>query len=294
MEQSAPVIKGTIRTIQSKAEDFPEVLRHIPQPPSQLFIRGALPDDFLMRPRIAIVGSRKVTPYGQAITAQLAEELARAGVVVISGLAIGVDGIAHRAALGAGGLTIAVLAGGLDHVYPATHHQLAQQILDQGGALVSEYSEGAPTYKQNFIERNRLVSGLSQAVLITEATEKSGTLHTARFALEQGRDVLAVPGNINSPASIGTNNLIKSGATPIASINDVLHALSVRQMSPKLRIKGSTPEEQLLLDLLAAGENEGSILLARSNLAITQFNQTLTMLEITGKVRSLGANRWTL
>lgn len=149
MQQSALVITETIYTIQSKAADFPEVLRHIPQPPAQLCIKGTLPADLLEHPRVAIVGSRKVTPYGQIVTTRLAGELARAGVIIISGLAIGVDGFAHRAALEAGGITLAVLAGGLDHIHPATHYQLAQRILDQGGALVSEYSEGASTYKQN-------------------------------------------------------------------------------------------------------------------------------------------------
>lgn len=294
MQQSALVITGTIYTIQSKAANFPEVLRQIPQPPTRLHVKGTLPADFLARPRVAIVGTRKVTPYGQAVTIRLASELARAGVVIISGLAIGVDGLAHRAALEAGGMTLAVLAGGLDYIHPATHHQLAQQILDQGGALVSEYSQGAPTYKQNFIERNRLVSGLSQAILISEAAENSGTLHTARFALEQGREVLAVPGNITSPVSAGTNNLIKSGATPVTSSADVLHALGLEQTTVKLVAKGATPEEQILIDLLAGGENDGAALLAKANLEISRFNQTLTMLEITGKVRSLGANRWSL
>lgn len=294
MQQSALVITETIYTIQSKAADFPEVLRHIPQPPAQLCIKGTLPADLLEHPRVAIVGSRKVTPYGQVVTTRLAGELARAGVIIISGLAIGVDGFAHRAALEAGGITLAVLAGGLDHIHPATHYQLAQRILDQGGALVSEYSEGASTYKQNFIERNRLVAGLSHAILITEAAENSGTLHTARFALEQGREVLAVPGNITSPVSAGTNNLIKGGATPVTSPDDVFHALGLQQASTKSAPKGTTPEEQTLIDLLARGENEGPILLVKSKLEISCFNQTLTMLEITGKVRSLGANRWSL
>lgn len=249
----------------------------------------------MLRPRIAIVGSRKVTAYGKSVTAQLAGELARGGVVVVSGLALGIDGIAHRAALDAGGLTIAILAGGLDKIYPGTHYQLAQQIVAQGGALISEYPLGTPSLKYNFIERNRLVSGLSRAVLITEAAEKSGTLHTATFALEQGRDVLAVPGNITSPQSAGTNRLIKTGAMPVTCIEDVFRALDIRSQ-PKLRIRprGSNSEEQAIIDLLAQGEDDGAVLLEKTALEVVKFNQALTMLEITGKIRSLGANKWML
>lgn len=294
MKQSAFMMKGTNYTIQSKAADFPDILRSIPQPPAALHIKGEGLAEMLSRPRVAIVGSRKVTPYGQSVTAQLAAGLARAGVVVVSGLAIGVDGIAHRAALEVGGLTAAVLAGGLDHIHPTSHYQLAQQIISQGGILVSEYAEGTPSYPSNFVERNRLVSGFCHAVVITEATEKSGTLHTARFALEQGRDVLAVPGNITSSSSVGTNQLIKTGATPVTCLADVFHALGIGAGPVRPTPRGSTPEEQVIIDLLAAGETEGAALLAGSGQGISIFNQTLTMLEITGKIRSLGANRWSL
>ncbi len=249
----------------------------------------------MLRPRIAIVGSRKVTAYGRSVTNQLAGELAKAGVVVVSGLALGIDGIAHRAALDAGGLTIAVLAGGLDKIYPSNHEQLAKQIVGQGGALISEYPVGVPSLRYNFIERNRIVSGLSSAVLITEAAEKSGTLHTATFALEQGREVLAVPGNITSPQSAGTNRLIKSGATPVTCVEDVFRALGIQSPTKlRLRPRGATPEEQAIIDLLVAGESDGIVLLEKSALEVVRFNQSLTMLEITGKVRSLGANRWSL
>lgn len=285
--------KGTIHNISYDAHGFPERLRSIPQPPSSLHFISDTWGDLMTRPRIAIVGSRKVTAYGRAVTIQLATELARAGVVVVSGLALGIDSIAHRAVLDAGGLTIAVLAGGLDKIYPTTHTQLAEQIVRQGGALISEYPEGTPSRKYNFIERNRLVSGLSDAVLIIEAAEKSGTLHTATFALEQGRDVLAVPGNITSTQSAGTNRLIKSGATPVTCVEDVFRALGLK--SPhKVRIpaRGATREQQTILDLITSGESDGAALLEKSKLEVVLFNQTITMLEITGKIRSLGANQW--
>lgn len=279
-------------TIQSKAEDYPNILRKIPHPPQELHIISTNWLDLLPRPWVAIVGSRKVTSYGRAVTARLAADLARAGVVVVSGLAIGVDGVAHTGALEAGGLTAAVLAGGLDTVYPASHQQLAFQIVKQGGALISEYPVGTPTYPANFIARNRLVSGFSQAVVITEAAEKSGTLHTARFALEQGKEVFAVPGNITSSTSIATNRLIQSGAMPVTGSQDILRALGIRAAARPVA-KGDTPQEQALLDLLAAGTDEGAELLQKSGLDPVIFNQTLTMLEITSKIRALGGNRWT-
>lgn len=271
----------------------PAVLTQIPSPPKQLFHEGAALDELLKRPRVAIVGSRNVSTYGRQTTLKLARELAEQGIVIVSGLALGVDGLAHQAALEAGGQAIAVLPGPLEIIAPAQHRQLARQILDQGGALVSEYQPGSVAFKQNFIARNRLVAGLAQAILITEAAEKSGSLHTARFALEQGKDVLAVPGNISSSVSVGTNNLIKAGATVVTSYSDVLHALRLEDHQTKAKdVRGRNAHEQRVLDLLMAGINDGEALLVGSELSTTEFNQTLTMLELGGKVRSLGANNW--
>ncbi len=265
-------------------------------PPAQLYVQGPALSAFTKMPCVAIVGSRSVSAYGRQVTLRLARELAEQGIVVISGLALGVDALAHQAALAVGGATMAVLPGSLDKVYPATNRRLAADILAQGGALLSEYGSGDPFhFKTNFIARNRIVAGLADALLITEAAEKSGTLHTARFALEQGTDVLAVPGNITSPGSIGTNNLIKSGATPVTSVRDVLHALHLTSHTTKVAdIRGRNALEQLLLDLLGQGISDGDVLLATSQLAIAEFNQTLTMLELGGKVRSLGANHWAI
>lgn len=272
---------------------YPSVLANITSPPRQLYTLGASLESLLSRPRVAIVGSRGISAYGRQVTTRLSGELAANGVVIVSGLALGVDAVAHQAALEAGGTTIAVLPGGLDEIYPASNRGLARAMLEQGGALISEYPEGTESFKQNFIARNRLVSGLSDAVLITEAAEKSGSLHTARFALEQGRDVLAVPGNITSPTSVGTNNLIRSGATPITSVDDILYVLGAQKLPAEpVKLVGASPEEQLLLDILYEGITDGHELLVRSELAVEQFNQTLTMLEITGKVKPLGNNQW--
>lgn len=273
----------------------PKKLRNIPEPPSQLFTVGVDVNELLLLPSVTVVGSRKVSAYGKAVTAALAEELAKAGVLIISGLALGVDSIAHRAALDAGGVTLAVLPSPLTNIYPRSHAQLAQQIVAQGGALVSEYAEGEQIYPVNFIARNRIASGLGDALLITEAATKSGTLHTARFALEQGKEVLAVPGNITSSTSAGTNNLIKTGATPVTCVEDVLRALGLEPVKAGKRVpKGATGEEQALLDLLAAGVSDGALLLEQSKLSVVLFNQTLTMLEIRGQIRALGGNHWAL
>lgn len=262
--------------------------------PQTLYGLGADIETLLALPRVAIVGSRKVSSYGRSVTAQLAGELAAYGIVIVSGLALGVDGLAHRAALEAGGLTIAVMPCGLERIYPANHYSLGQQIIRQGGALISEYAAGTETYKVNFIARNRLIAALADVTLITEAAEKSGSLHTARFALEQGKDVLAVPGNITSPTSVGTNNLIRAGATPVTSTQDVLDALGLTAPSADKIVRGGSNEEQLILDLLAQDIGDGAELLLRSRLPVMQFNQTLTMMEITGKVRPLGGNTWAI
>ena len=282
-----------VKELTLDSPDYPERLRHLAAPPSKLYTLGQNVKELVSRPCVAIVGSRKVSAYGITVTSSLAGELARAGVVIISGLAIGVDGISHKAALEAGGLAIAVLPCGLDRIYPARHRELAKQILASGGALVSEYPAGTNIYQVNFLQRNRIVAGLSDAVLITEASERSGTLSTARFALEQGIEVLALPGNITSPTSAGTNNLIKTGAAPITKAEDVLHILGIKSAAASQKtIKSKDPDEQTLLDLLYSGTQDGSELFTRSGLDARKFNQTLTMLEIRGHIRPLGNNNW--
>lgn len=281
-----------VKLLTLKNTEFPEILKHIPGPPKELFLMGEL-QPLMELPRVAIVGSRKVTPYGRQVTQQLARELAKAGVVIISGLALGVDAIAHEAALEAGGKCIAVLPTSLQEIYPASHRHLAKKILANGGALISEYPEGMPSLKQNFIERNRLVSGLSDGVLITEAAVKSGTLHTANFALDQGKTVMAVPGNITSQTSQGTNNLLKSGAILITEIADILSALhlTLKDLQRQLPL-AANKSEQVILDIILSGVSDGSLILTESRLSPSEFNQTLTMLEITGKIRPLGSGNW--
>ena len=191
-----------------------EKLTRLHDAPKALYFAGINPNELLSNPVVAIVGSRKMSPYGRAVTEMLTNDLVRAGVVVISGLALGVDSAAHRAVLASGGITIAVLAGGLDVIYPNSHAALAESIVQTGGTLLSEYPAGMPALKHTFIGRNRIIAALSDAVLIPEAAINSGSLHTAAFALDMGIPVLAVPGPITSQLSAGTNQLIKTGAVP--------------------------------------------------------------------------------
>lgn len=273
---------------------LPLKIRHITPVPARVYTIGAPLAELLKKPCVAIVGSRKASAYGTHVTATIARELVHAGVVVISGLAIGIDSIAHRAVLDAGGQTIAVLPSGLSNIYPASHRGLAQRIVQQGGALITEYTDATPTYPSNFIARNRITAALSDAVVVTEAAERSGTLSTARFALEQGRELLAVPGNITSPTSTGTNNLIKAGATPVTCTADILHALGITPQTTPKPPHSSDPHEHRLLTLLYEGVSDGNELLQKSTMDVRLFNQTLTMLEIRGRVRPLGNNQWCL
>lgn len=272
---------------------YTQVTQGIANIPKRLWLCGDLPTT--RRPSVAIVGTRKPTPYGKEVTYRLSYELASRGIVVISGLALGVDGIAHRAALDAGGTTIAILPTPIESIHPTIHRKLADQIVASGGALISEYSADDGVYKQNFVARNRIVTALSDGVLITEAASRSGTLTTANFALEQGRPVMAVPGNITSLLSAGCNNLLKIGATPITDVSDVLHELGLQNIGEQTELPlAKTKEEDVLLRLMQGGIRDGEMLHQKSGLDAATFSQTMSMLEIENKIRALGANQWTL
>ena len=219
---------GSIQVLTWDDEAYPRRLKEIDQPPPVLYLRGnLLPEDEWA---VAIVGTRRVTAYGRQVAEELASVLARNGVTVISGLARGVDSIAHQAALNAGGRTIAVMGTGVEQIYPPENRRLAEQMLQQG-ALVSDYPLGTPPDGINFPPRNRIISGLALAVVVVEAGLTSGALITASFAAEQGREVFAVPGNITAPQSQGTNRLILDGATPLLSPQQVLEALNLTMVT---------------------------------------------------------------
>lgn len=282
-----------VQKLTLKDNAYPSKLAQLHSAPKLLYYIGADPVEWCKRPRVAIVGTRGITPYGRRVTTDFARGLAERGITIVSGLAMGVDTVAHTAAVEVGGLHIAVLGNGLDQIYPASNTQLARRLLEQGGAIISEYPEGTPSFKQNFIARNRIVAGLADVLLITEATEQSGTLHTARFALEQGKDVLVVPGNITSPTSVGCNNLIKAGAQPVCSLEDILNALGAKNLITTTIVhKGDTAEEQAILDELYRGISDAHELLVATDIDPQLFTQTLTMLELSGKIRPLGNNHW--
>lgn len=283
-----------VNNLKLDDSDYPDVLRHIYSPPKQLFYSGIAPKDFIDKPRVAIVGSRKATAYGKQITEKLSSELAQAGVVIISGLALGVDSIAHRAALSVGGCTIAILPTPVEKIYPAMHENLAKQIIDSGGGLISEYPEGTAIYKENFIARNRIVSGLADVLLITEAAKNSGTLHTARFALDQGKTVMTVPGNINSPSSEGCNYLIKSGASVVTSVDDIFLALGINPKKTVVKkiFKGS-PNEQVIYKIISKGIIDQDKLAKKSGLDSQSLSSALTMLEINGYI-SASSGQWSI
>lgn len=282
-----------INKFAPESNDYFQLLSNIAKKPKQLFYTGTLPTE--RHPTVAIVGTRKPTAYGREVTERFAGELARHGIVIVSGLALGVDGIAHRAALAAGGTTIAILGNGLPEIYPSSHRALASEIVEQGGAIISEYSEGTPALPHQFLERNRLVSGVANTVLITEAAARSGTMSTAAHALEQGRDVFVIPGNITSPMSSGCNNLLRQGATPATDPRDILELLLPTVVDNQSTLAlGQTPEEETVIDLLRQGIRDGDQLCQQSGIEPTVFSQTLTMLELNGLIKPLGANQWTL
>lgn len=280
--------------ITTDTASFLQISKSIADMPKSLYLLGNLPPN-RDNGVVAIIGTRKPTTYGQEVTYRLSYELAAQGVIIVSGLALGVDSIAHKAALDAGGTTIAVLPTPLNKIHPRSHQALADRIVENGGALISEYSTFDPIFKLNFVARNRIVAAISDGVLITEAAIKSGTLHTANFALNYGKQVMAVPGNITSDTSKGTNNLIKTGAPPITQTRDVLDALGIRQKTQQQHLPlAENAQEATLLKLLSQGVRSGDDLILQSKLTPSQYNQTLTMLEIKGIIRPLGANEWTL
>jgi DNA processing protein len=211
---------------------FPALLRAIHDPPIGLFIRGAADLELLSRPAVAVVGARACSPYGGQVARTLGRELAAAGLVVVSGLARGIDGAAHRGALDSGGLTVAVLGCGVDRDYPASHRELARGVRESG-LIVSEYAPGVEPAPWRFPARNRIIAGLAAATIVVEARERSGALITADLALEEGREVFAVPGEITSSLSRGTNALLRSGATPLTAVSDVLEHFGLETESPR-------------------------------------------------------------
>jgi DNA processing protein len=289
--------KEKIKIVTILDKNYPKLLKEIYNPPALLYYKGNLGaiSDFTL----AVVGTRKVSPYGEQVAAEITKELARNGLAIVSGLALGVDALAHGSALEVNGQTVAVLGSGLagQNIYPVSNRYLANKIVSQGGALLSEFPLGMLPLKHNFPIRNRIISGLSLGTLIIEAGLDSGALITARYALEQNREVFAIPGNIYSPSSIGPNNLIKLGAKLVTEANDILEALNLSEATTYLETKNIVPEtkeEEILLKFLTKEPIQVDKLINQSGLNTAAVNSTLLMMEIKGKVKNLGGANYVL
>lgn len=270
-----------VRWVARSDPGFPALLRAIHDPPPGLFLRGSARADVLSAPCVAIVGARGCSSYGAQIARSFARELAGAGLVVVSGLARGIDGEAHRGALEAAGVTVAVLGCGIDRDYPAAHASLADRIRERG-LLVSEYAPGVEPAPWLFPARNRIIAGLARATVVVEARERSGALITADLALEEGREVFAVPGEITSRLSAGTNALLRLGATPATSSRDVLEALGVEPPPPSAPELG--PVAARLYERLQDGPADANELARATEIPASELAAALTELELTGVV----------
>lgn len=267
--------------------DYPALLRQIPDPPFVLYLRGRLqPEDSRA---LAVVGTRRPTPYGQEATRTLVHELVLHSLTVVSGLARGIDTLAHRAALEAGGRTLAVLGSGLDRLYPPDNRRLAELIAERG-ALVSEFPPGVEARKGHFPRRNRIISGLATGTMVVEAGERSGALITARLAAEQGREVFAVPGSIFSAQSAGTHQLMLQGAKPVRSAADVV-GQGPFEVVASASAAGVAPAGQLL-QVLGAEPRHLNAIIQASGLPAAQVSSELVLLELRGLIRRVGANHY--
>ncbi|MEJ2344847.1 MAG: DNA-processing protein DprA [Gammaproteobacteria bacterium] len=272
--------------------NYPPLLREIAASPPLLFVRGAL--DCLQRLQLAVVGSRNPTAGGRQHAAQFAAALVDAGLAVTSGLALGVDGAGHRGALGAGGVTLAVLGSGLDRVYPARHQGLADEIVAAGGALVSEFPPGTRPAPEHFPRRNRVISGLSLGTLVVEAAPRSGSLITARHALEQGREVFAIPGSIHNPLARGCHRLIRDGAKLVETVDDVLAEIGTlagacRETAARAAAGAPgelEPRQQQVLEALGYEPASVDLVVERCGLTADEVSSILLTLELRGLVAS--------
>jgi len=273
---------------------YPKALLEIPDPPPLLYAKGNLA--LLNQPSIAIVGSRNASVQGEKNAEAFASDLCHQGLCVVSGLALGIDGAAHRGALKANGATIAVVGTGLDIVYPAKHRDLAHQIVERG-LIISEFALGTPSKPQNFPKRNRIISGLSRGCLVVEANLQSGSQITARLAAEQGREVFAIPGSIHSPMSKGCHQLIKQGAKLVDCIQDILDELDIKR-SETSQLDSALPKSQesfknnVLLNIMGFEPIQLENIVSQSGLTVSEVSSMLMLLELEGSVASLAGGKY--
>lgn len=284
--------KLDIRPVTYEQHEYPSLLKQTVNPPIVLYVKAVADVDvnqLFSYPTMAVVGTRKVTSYGKQVTQLITRQLVENDFTIVSGLALGVDGIAHQSVIENSGRTVAVMGCGLDQVYPSSHRQLADQIIQSSGAWVSEYPLGARALPGNFPARNRIISGLSLGVVVTEAAEDSGSLITAKCATDQGRDVFAIPGPITSQVSGGTLALIKQGAIPIASVNDILDYLpGFKKTNTAVGDSGKyanlTKEDLAIVDLLKNGDMALDEISQTTKMPAKNIASMLSMLEIKGIV----------
>ena len=282
-----------IHKISIDDPQYPRLLRKIDDPPKILYVRGRL--DLNSRPVLAVVGTRRYSDYGKRVALEIVGQLAEMSFIIVSGMALGIDTFAHKAALEKGAKTIAVLGTGIDRasVYPKENLGLSEKIVESG-ALVSEYPPKSPSYKSNFPQRNRIIAGLSLGVLVVEAPLRSGALITARHAREQKRKVFAVPGSIYSSNSKGCHFLIKNGAKLVDSVEDILNELGISKKFAKKEVKGKTREEELILSVLKNKARHIDEIIEITELSPAKVMSILASLEAEEKVRNLGGNIFTI
>lgn len=288
------IARAEVEVLTWDDPNYPANLREVEASPPVLYVRGTLIEQDLLA--VALVGTRRASAYGREVAHMAASQLAQQQVTVISGLALGVDTIAHRAALDAGGRTLAVLGSGVDQIYPAQNRDLGKDIM-ANGALISEYPLGTRPEANNFPPRNRIISGLSRGVVVIEAGQRSGALITARFAADQGRDVFAVPGSILHPGSVGCNQLIRDGATPFLSVADLLDQLDFTNFSVQSRVRQSTPADPLEAQLLRTLSREPHHIddIARQlTWPAAQVSSLLIMMELKGLVKQVGGMNYVI
>jgi DNA processing protein len=284
-----------ICAVTIKDSNYPPLLKEIYGAPPILYYRGDI--NCLKKSNLAVVGSRKHTAYGKMAVEKIIPPIAQCGITIVSGLALGIDALAHQTTLDAKGITVAVLGSDLswENIGPKTNFHLAEKILETGGCLLSDNPLGTPPNKTTFPQRNRIVSGLSRGVLVIEATDKSGSLITAGYALEQNRDVFAVPGNIFSPYSEGTNNLIKKGAKLTASAEDIIGELACQMsinLDKKSQLAGLSDEEKIIIENLSCEPVHLDKLAEIINIRINVLNSKLMIMELNGLVRNIGNGKY--
>lgn len=274
--------------LQSTDENFPEYLKNIPNPPEQLYFAGDI--HLLKEQSVAVVGTRKMTEYGKRVVQEMVECWVKCGLVIVSGLAMGIDAEAHRSCIESNGKTIAVIPSHVSEIEPKVNKNLALKIIDSKGLILSEHPKETEVFPHSFLERNRLISGLASAVVVIEAAQKSGALSTANHALEQGKEIFAVPGSIYWPYSQGTLRLIEQGAIPLYNPKQVLDCLNIRMPENNYVALNLTENEKMVLDLMENSSTELDSIINLSNLKTQELLTIITSLEMKNLITRRGTN----